>query len=255
MIKRTIAALGVGVVAVGVMLGVEIYAALNRDYLPTEPAMEIGGTFGADDAPPLRFVVLGDSTAAGVGAGDVAHAYPTVLAERLAARGRRVTLSALGVSGARVADVLHEQVGHAVAAHPQLVFVGIGANDTLHATRLDSVRADMAAIIDRLQAAGASLVVAGAPDMRAAAFAEPLRSIAGWRGRQVAAAIGATARAKGVPVVPLAQETGHLFAAAPERYNSEDDFHPSGAGYALWADAIYPYLEHAVSPNEAEGNR
>lgn len=255
MIKRTIAALTLGVAAVAAMLGIEIYAALNRDYLPTEPAIAIGGTFGAEDATPLRFVVLGDSTAAGVGAGDAAHAYPTVLAERLAARGRRVTLLALGISGARVADVLHDQVGRAVAAHPQVVFVGIGANDTIHATGLDSIRADMGAIIDRLQATGASLVVAGAPDMRAAAFAEPLRSIAGWRGRQVAAAIGDAAHSKGVPVVPLARETGHLFAAAPDRYNSEDDFHPSGAGYALWADAIYPYLENAVDQSGAGANR
>jgi lysophospholipase L1-like esterase len=251
MIKRTLAALALGLGAVTTMLGVEVYVAINRDYLPTEPAMSLGGTFGADDATPLRFVVLGDSTAAGVGAGDAAHAYPTVLAKRLAADGYRVSLLALGISGARVADVLRGQIDRAATFHPQLVFIGIGANDTIHATRLDAVRTDMAEIINRLQAAGSSLVVAGAPDMRAAAFAEPLRSIAGWRGRQVAAAIGEVARAKGVPVVPLAQETGPLFATAPDRYNSEDDFHPSAAGYALWANAIYPYLERAVDEGKA----
>ena len=52
------------------MIGVEIVLAPEADYLPTDPALEIGGTFGESTDPEMTFAVLGDSTAAGVGAGD-----------------------------------------------------------------------------------------------------------------------------------------------------------------------------------------
>jgi lysophospholipase L1-like esterase len=92
----------------------------------------------------------------------------------------------------------------------------------------------------------AETVIAGAPDMRAPAFYEPLRSLAGWRGRQVTSAIEEVGRDQGVAVVELAKETGPKFGTDPERYHSADDFHPSADGYRLWADAIYPVLKKTV---------
>ncbi|MGH2736506.1 MAG: SGNH/GDSL hydrolase family protein [Actinomycetota bacterium] len=228
------------------VLVVEVWIAVRREYLPTEPILEIGGTFGPASGTPLRFAVLGDSTAAGVGAGTAANAYPTLLAERLADDGFRVKLTALGVSGARVADLEQGQVARAQEARPDLVFVAIGANDVTHLTPLDDVEAGIRRALEKLRSSGAVVVVAGAPDMRAPAFLEPLRSLAGWRGRRVAATIEIVAEELGVASVPLAAETGHLFASDPERYHSADDFHPSASGYRLWADAIYPVLSRAL---------
>ena len=231
------------------MVGAEIVLALRREYLPTSPVLDVRGTFGPRDGRPLRFVVLGDSTAAGVGAGTADLAYPTLLARRLASDGFRVELLGIGVSGARVRDVLEHQVSDAMAARADLIFIGIGANDATHVTPLDAVRRDMGEVLDRLRPTGATIVVAGAPDMRAAAFHEPLRSLAGWRGRRVSDAIAAAARERGVPVVALAEETGHFFQRAPETYLSEDLFHPSAAGYEKWADAIEPVLRKALASN------
>lgn len=163
--KRVVLWVVAVVVAFAVVLGVEIMLALTREYLPTEPVLEIEGTFGPPDGTPLSFVVLGDSTAAGVGVDSADDAYATLLAERLAAKGRRVELLGVGVSGARVADLLEEQIATAVAAEPDLVFVGIGANDVTHVTPLGEVERDMRAVIAALQASGAEVVVAGAPDM------------------------------------------------------------------------------------------
>jgi lysophospholipase L1-like esterase len=209
--------------------------------------LAIGGSFGEEDDPPLTFVVLGDSTAAGVGSGGAEFAYPTLLAERLAGSGQRVHLIDLGESGARVGDMLERQVPEAVDSNPDLVFVGIGANDATHLTKLADVRRDMTSALDLLEGTSAKIVVAGAPDMRAAAFLEPLRSIVGWRGRRVAETIEDVARSYGIPAVPLAEQTGKYFAMDPEKYYSPDDFHPSGAGYELWARAIYPALEDALA--------
>lgn len=239
MLKRSLLAVAAAALGLGVMIGVEVFLALRREYLPTEPALSIVGTYGSGRA--LRFVVLGDSTAAGLGT-DEANAYPTILAERLAAAGYRVELTSLGVSGARARDVLQAQVPAAIEIRPDLVFIGIGANDATHVTRLASVSKDMGRSIDRLLATGADVVVAGAPDMRADAFYEPLRSLVGWRGRQVTKAITDVARDRGVPVVPLARLTVPHFEADPDGHYASDSFHPNALGYKRWADAIFPYL-------------
>lgn len=247
-IKRAAVGIGCALVATAGLLGVEIYLALHRDFLPTSPALVIEGTYGPPAAQELRFVVLGDSTAAGVGAGSETAAYPTLLAEALAREGRRVHLTGIGVSGARVADVLSDQVPRAIELDPDLIFVGIGANDATHLTSLGDVERDMRSTIDALQThTSAVLVVAGAPDMRATAFLEPLRSIVGWRGARVAETIEEVARDAGVPAVPLAERTAPYFVADPEEHYSPDDFHPGAAGYARWAGAILPVLEAALA--------
>ena len=234
------------IVATGIILGVEVYLALTREYLPTSPALKLGGRFGPPEGRPLRFVVLGDSTAAGLGASGPDHAYATVLSRRLAEDGWEVELDAYGMSGARIKDVLEEQVPRAVTAEPDLVFVGIGANDVTHLTSLDDVERDFAEVIDRLRESGAAVAVAGPPDMRAEAWLEPLRSLAGWRGRQVADAMRKVADDRGVPFVPLAELAGPYFAANPEAAYGGDEFHPGDGGYRAWADAIYPALLKAL---------
>ena len=246
MIRRILGGLAAALGGLATLIVVEIVLAVRREYLPSEPAMDLRGTFGAWDGRPLRFAVLGDSTAAGLGASSPSAAYPTLLAERLVADGYRVELFAVGVSGARVWDALHLQTSRALEHHPDLVFVGIGANDAIHATHLAAVRRDMRELIRRLKQSGTALVVAGAPDMRAAAWPQPLRTLAGWRGRRVAAAVRAVAEEVGIAVVPLAELAGPYFAAGHADAYGGDDLHPGPGGYRAWAEAIYPYLDEAL---------
>lgn len=220
--------------------------AVRRDYLPTEPVLDVRGEFGDPGDPELRFAVLGDSTSAGVGVDTHAHAYPYLLAERLAGGGRFVVLETFGISGARAEGVRTEQLPRALDFRPDLVFIGIGANDVTHLTPLDEVERDVGATIDELLELGATVVVAGAPDMRADAWFEPLRSLAGWRGRRVAAAVEVAAAERSVTAVPLAKETGPFFEAEPGLAYSSDLFHPGRGGYAKWAEVIHPFLERAL---------
>ena len=236
------------VVGIAVLLGVEVWLALRREYLPSDPPLDLNASFGPADGAPLNFVVMGDSTSAGIGAGDASNAYPTLLAERLAAdTGNRVRLTVLGVSGARTADVLNDQLPQLAALDPDLLFIGIGANDVTHLTPLSEIKEDMRQILEGVADTGADVAVAGAPDMRVYAWHQPLRYITYLRGRQVADAIEEVAHEREVAVVELAEETGHFFADEPLAHFSEDEFHPSALGYRRWADAIYPVLE-TVAP-------
>ena len=247
LVLRVVRWVALAVVLFAAVVAVEVWLALRREYLPTDRPLELRGVFGDAAAPRLSFVVLGDSTAAGIGVEDAADTYPTLLAERLATEtDRRVELWAFGVSGARVADVASEQVSKAVERDPDLVFVGIGANDVTHLTSLSDVRAGIQRIIRELKATGATVVVAGAPDMRATAWHQPLRWLAGRRGNQVTGAIEDVARAEGVAVVELAKETGPFFEQDPAAHFSEDEFHPGPLGYRRWADAIFPVLLEAL---------
>ncbi|MDQ4142922.1 MAG: SGNH/GDSL hydrolase family protein [Actinomycetota bacterium] len=246
-VKRVFVWVLVAVGLFGVLIGVEVFMATRREYLPTEPALEIGGVFGKK-GPVKELVVLGDSTGAGVGAESASGAYATVMAERLAAEtGSRIRLTGLAVSGARVADVLKEQVPLALAEEADVYLVAIGANDVTHLTKISEVRDGIARIVGRLSGDGSEVVVAGAPDMRAPAFAEPLRSIVGWRGRAVTAATEEAARAGGATVVPLAERTREFFLEDPDAHYSPDLFHPSAGGYARWADALYPEVKEALA--------
>ena len=230
------------------VLGVEIWLALRREYLPTDDPLDLDGVFGTRGARLLHLVVLGDSTAAGIGVADGADAYATLLARRLAeATSGRVQLSVLGVAGARVADVASDQAPRAAAMEPDVVFVGIGANDVTHLTSLDDVRRDTERALRILGATDAVLVVAGPPDMRIPVWHQPLRYLAYVRGNQIAAVIEDVGRTEGAAVVELADETGPLFAADPEGHFSEDGFHPGPLGYRRWADAIFPVLLEAAA--------
>src|SRR5919202_991295 len=80
----------------------EGWMATRREYLPTTPVLEIGGVLGPEDGEPLTLAVLGDSSVAGVGADRAEDTLTYGVAKCLAAR-YRVTLHALGVSGARLA--------------------------------------------------------------------------------------------------------------------------------------------------------
>ena len=247
MLKRALLSLlTVGLLLVA-LVGIEVVVAIRREYLPTEPALDIGGVFGGG-SDRLTLVVLGDSTGAGVGAGTAEKAYPTVLARTLARRtGKKVRLIDFAISGARVRDVVEDQVPRALEEDASAFLVVIGANDVTHLSSLSSVRDGTTEIARRLGATGTPVVVAGAPDMRAPAFAEPLRSIVGWRGEVVTDAIEETAGEEGAMVVPLADETRDYFISEPDRHYSADLFHPSAAGYRRWADVLYPAVEQAIT--------
>lgn len=223
------------------VLGVEVLLASRGPDAPGPPASVdgcVGCTAGSDDERPLRMVWLGDSTAAGVGVADAAGTLPRQVATGL---GRPVRLHVLARSGARIDDVVHDQLPALAGLQPDVVLVSIGANDVTHLTgagaysrRWDDVRAPD----------GARLVVLGIPDMGSPPrLAQPLRMVAGWRGRRLdRAGAGRLGRDGKATYVDIAGATGPAFRRDPDRYFAEDRYHPSAEGYRLWAAAVLRQL-------------
>lgn len=194
-------------------------------------------SFGAD-GPRVIYAVLGDSTAAAVGA--TAEEGIAVGTARSLATGRRVEMTNFGVSGARAGDVLRLQLPAAEALRPDIVLLAVGANDVTHLTPLRSVRRSIEQVVDRLKRANPNvvIVVTGSPDMGSPPrIPRLLRPIASWRTRGINRVFEAEVRRSGVTLAPIAAETGPLFRRDRTLFDA-DRFHPNARGYATWIPVI-----------------
>ena len=229
--RLLLAAAGVPVLAVAV-LGVEVELARRGRNLDdvelTHP-----------DAAATTAVWLGDSTAYGIGVTDGDDGVAGRVAR---ARDERVEM--LAVSGDTIAEMLRYQVPKVAALEPDRIYVSIGANDVTHLTSKEAFASSYRALLRALPE-DVDVVALGVPDMGAPPrLLQPLRTIAGFRGRQLdAIARDAVADAKvdrsGVTTyVDIAGPTGPSFRDDPDRYFAADRYHPSAAGYELWADAV-----------------
>jgi lysophospholipase L1-like esterase len=72
--------------------------------------------------------------------------------------------------------------------------------------------------------------------------------MAGRRGRHLDAEVRRVAAATGAVYADIAGPTGPSFRRDPGRFVSADDFHPSDAGYRLWADAVLKVLRREGLP-------
>ncbi|MBO2446945.1 SGNH/GDSL hydrolase family protein [Actinomadura barringtoniae] len=196
---------------------------------------------------PISFVVLGDSTAAGLGVATPDETPGALLAAGLSAiAARPVWLTNVAISGSR-SEALEDQVGRALEAGPELAVIMIGANDvTNRVPAAESVR-HLGAAVERLKAAGCEVVVGTCPDLGSVKpLWQPLKWIARRASRQLAAAQTIAAVERGARSVSLGDLLGREFAADPRSMFSDDRYHPSARGYASAAMAILPSMAAAL---------
>ena len=203
--------------------------------LPWHGRVDGGGAGDGERASrPLRLLVIGDSTAAGVGVDHADLGLGGRLAEALAARtGRPVHWRAAGRNGATAADLVRHYLKPALAEPTDLVFLTIGANDALALRSARAFRRDVRHIIERTFAAHpeAALLMSSLPAFfRFALLPDPLRRSL-YRHSQ---ALEREARA-----LIAAHPRAHMSPPPPpytEGFFASDDFHPSAIGYKDWAD-------------------
>jgi lysophospholipase L1-like esterase len=230
----TSAALIVSFVAV---LVAEVMAARGEVHAAAGPPLATDAAAGPPGAPVETVVWLGDSTGAGIGATGPAGTLPEQAATAI---GQPVRMTVLARSGDRVADVLHHQLPALAAIRPTMVFITVGANDTTHLTPRGAFRRDYEQVLAELPSSVRKVVILGVPDMGAPPrLAQPLRAVAGWRGRSLDTDVRHLAAETPKAVyVDIAGKTGRTFRAHPATYFARDMFHPNDAGYRLWARAV-----------------
>lgn len=177
---------------------------------------------------PMTLVALGDSLTAGYGLGPNEGFVPQLQAA-LTARGHNVHVRNGGVSGDTSTGGL-ARLDWAVAANVQAVIVELGANDMLRGIAPDITRANLTALIKRLQARGIKVMLTG---------------------MMAAPNLGEAYAARFNPIYPqIAEQFGLVFypffldgVAGQPALNLPDGIHPNAAGIGIIVENILPKVE------------
>lgn len=177
-------------------------------------------------APLVAF--LGDSLTAGLGLA-VDQAYPAVVAEELARRGRPIRVVNAGVSGDTTAGGLR-RAEWVLSQRPDVLVVALGANDGLRGLPLADTERNLRGIVAKAREAGARVLLCGMliPTSYGPEYQEGFGRL-----------FPRVAKAEGVPLVPFLLEG----VAARKEKNLEDGIHPNAEGQRLVAANVLPLLE------------
>jgi lysophospholipase L1-like esterase len=197
---------------------------------------------------PLRIIALGSSSTAGAGASSPARSYPARLEAELRARFPRGDIVVLnrGVNGEDAPEMLARLDDSVLAERPDLVLWQVGTNAVLK-NRSPAVEAPLIRQgLDRLQAAGADVVLIDAqysPEVIAKPDAEPMAELLATLARE-----RHTGLFQRFAIMRHWREAEHIPFAS---FVSEDGLHMNDWGYAciahLLADAI---ADAAATPTQ-----
>lgn len=182
-------------------------------------------------------VALGDSLVAGYGLPQD-QSFPAQLEAALRLRGKSVRVVNAGVSGDTASAAL-KRLDWALPDDADAVIVELGANDALQGLPPDGTKAALAAIIEKVQAKGLPVLLAGM---------EAPRNL----GKDYVAAFAAIypdlAAQYGVGLYPFFLEG----AALNLRLMQKDGLHPNGKGVAVIVERIMPKVEMLLGAVQAE---
>lgn len=109
-----------------------------------------GQTVGEE--PPLRILIIGESTMAGVGVATHAEGFAGAFADALAQGiGRSVSWRVYARSGFTLKRILHEVLPTIEEAQVDMIVVGMGGNEAFKMNTPEGVRRDFKAVIDWLR--------------------------------------------------------------------------------------------------------
>jgi len=207
-----------------------------------KPAPKIQGTSvdarpGTKSPPPSNaaphpeeriLVAFGDSLTAGLGVSPE-ETYPARLQAKLLLSGYRYRVINAGVSGDTTAGGLR-RVEWVLKSKPDVVILELGANDGLRGLNLAQTRTNLEQIIQRFLAGGAKVVLAGMklPPNYGTDYTKAFQSM-----------YADLAKRDDVQFIPFFLDG----VAAKADYNQADGIHPTGAGYAVIVENIWPVLE------------
>ena len=187
---------------------------------------------------PLRLLLLGESTVAGVGVDCQAQALAGQLAQALVEQQERaVAWQACGENGITVGQAQQRLLPLGLASQADLVLLVYGVNDTTHLSSLRTWRQALTQMAEALQAQGARVAFTSVPPLQHfAALPWLLRQVLGLRGALL-----------DWHLRRLAHQLGALHCAVELEFAREylaiDGYHPSALGYRVWAQGLAPQLK------------
>lgn len=181
-------------------------------------------------APDSRPVILafGDSLTAGHGV-ELARSYPSQLQQALDKDGYKYRVANAGISGDTTSGGL-SRIDAALAVHPKVVILELGANDGLRGTPIREAKRNLEQMIVKSQAAGAQVVLAG--------MTLPLNYGPDYI-HDFEAMYPELAKQYNTTLIPFFLEG----VAARMDLNQEDGIHPTAKGYTIVTQVVLKYVE------------
>ena len=198
--------------------------------VPPPPA-EPGGAVPSSEGPLVVF--LGDSLTAGLGIGE-AEAFPEQIRLRLEAAGLSIRVVNAGVSGDTTAGG-RARLDWVLRQRPDVLVVGLGANDGLRGLQLEETEANLREIVAGARQAGARALLLGMmlPPNYGPDYTGAFQAI-----------FPRLAEELEVPLVPFLLDG---VAGIPE-LNQADGIHPTAEGHRLMAGNVAPVLRQMLEP-------
>jgi len=196
------------------------------------PTALVAASSSAPDTRP-RIVAFGDSLTAGLGV-SADESYPAQLQRRLDTLNYRYRVINAGVSGDTTAGGLR-RVPWVLNSKPVLVILELGGNDGLRGLSLDQTKSNLRQIIQRLQQAGVTVILAGMklPPNYGQEYTMGFEAIYPTLAKQYQ-----------LPLIPFFLEG----VAASATLNQADGIHPTKEGYRMIVEQILkilsPLLDH-----------
>lgn len=198
---------------------------------------DVGPPPASADGGPGRVVFLGTSLTAGLGL-DPSEAYPALLQQKMDSAGLHFTAVNAGVSGETSAGALR-RVDWILSQPAAVLVIETGANDGLRGLDVDSMKANIQAIIDRArrQSPPPRVVLVGmrAPPNYGSDYPRRFREV-----------YPELAKSDRVALVPFLLEG----VAGREELNQDDMIHPTAAGQRRVAENIWEVLRGVLEGKE-----
>jgi acyl-CoA thioesterase-1 len=175
-----------------------------------------------------KIVALGDSLTAGYGLA-LHESYPSLLQEQLKRDAFEYEVVNAGVSGDTTAGGLR-RLDWALEGDVRFVILELGANDILRGLPTTETRNNLARIIERSQARGARVLLAG--------MLAPTNSGADYQ-RASMEIFTSLAKEYDLTLIPFFLDR----VAGIENLNQPDGVHPNPEGTRIVAETIYQYLK------------
>jgi len=215
---------------------------LRRNLLSLLAAALIGLCAHSVQAEPDETVIvaLGDSLVAGFGLPQD-QSFPAQLEAALTARGSAVRVVNAGVSGDTARAAL-QRLDWALPDDADAVIVELGGNDALQGLPPEATKAALAEIIEKVQARGLPVLLAGM---------EAPRNLGPEYVEAFGAMYPALADQYGVILYPFFLEGAALNAELMQK----DGIHPNGKGVAVMVENILPKVEALLVQVRGERGR
>jgi lysophospholipase L1-like esterase len=207
-----------------------------------EAAGAQSGLAGVERAgEPLRLLLIGESTVAGVGVEAQEVALAGQLAQALSARLQRpVAWRACGENGITAGEACERLLPLALSEPADLVLLVFGVNDTTHLSSLAHWEGSLRALSRALGERGERVVFTGVPPIQHfSALPWLLRRLLGLRAGLLDAElrrISAQERA----------QYARLELNFAEEYLARDGYHPSEQGYRVWGEGLAELITRPI---------